>query len=174
MIRVRKNLERLVLLGSVALLAFVGAQSAGAAVVAAPCAATQLVGKVRQSSGAAGTIALSIRVRNVSNATCSIRGFPLLKLRNNTRQIPTLVRHGGLAILDRPVQTVTLAPGTSGSLLVTYSDVPTGTETHCRKATRLVVILGNGQGRFSLAFAGSPCNQGLLHESPFLKGLQDV
>jgi hypothetical protein len=84
------------------------------------------------------------------------------------------VRHGGLAILEEPVTTVTLAPGKRASLLVAYSTIPTGSETSCSQATRLVIILGSGRGRFSIAFAGAPCNGGLLRESPFLAGLRSV
>ena len=152
------------------------AQTAGASSTAATaaCGGGQLAGKVRQSSGAAGTSAISIAVRNISPQACTLRGFPRLKLRNNAGPLPTLVRHGGLAILEEPVATVTLAPGQRASLLVTYSNVPTGNETSCPQATRLVIILGNGRGRFSIAFSGAPCNGGRLHESPFLAGLHSV
>jgi hypothetical protein len=149
-------------------------QTAAAKPAAAACGAGQLSGKVRQSSGAAGTIALSIAVRNTSASACSLRGYPRLKLRNASGPLPTNVRHGGLSILIRPVTTVTLAPGKAGSLLLAYSDVPTGNETHCKNATSLVIILGHGHGRFTIPFAGAPCNHGRLWESPFLAGLHNV
>jgi hypothetical protein len=152
----------------------VAATTAAASPAAAPCGAGQLAGKVRQSSGAAGTSAVSIRVRNVSASTCTLRGFPRLKLRNAAGPLPTLVRHGGLAILDRPVTAITLAPGKAASLLVAFSNVPTGAETVCPSATSLVIILRSGAGRFSVAFDGAPCNGGTLRESPFLAGLQNV
>jgi hypothetical protein len=163
---------KLAILALAAAVALVAATGAGAAVER--CHAGQLAGKVRQSSGAAGTSAVSIAIRNVSPAACSLRGFPQLKLRNAAGPLPTLVRHGGLAILDRPVRTIVLDPNERASLLVAFSNVPQGGETSCRRATRLVVILGDGRGRFSLTFDGSPCNGGLLRESPFLAGLRGV
>jgi uncharacterized protein DUF4232 len=155
-------------------LATLGAQPASASPSAAPCSAGQLAGKVRQASGAAGTAAVSIAIRNISPASCALRGFPKLKLRNAAGPLPTHVLHGGLAILEEPVTTVTLAPGHRASLLVAYSNIPTGSQTSCPHATRLVIILRHGQGRFSIAFTGAPCNGGLLRESPFLAGLHGV
>jgi hypothetical protein len=152
----------------------VPAGTAVAAPAVAPCGGGQLSGKVRQTGGAAGTIAVSIAVRNTSPVACTLRGFPLLKLRNDAGPLPTRVRHGGVALLEQPVSTIRLAPGARASLLLTYSNVPTGSETTCRRATRLVVILGAGRGRFSLPFPTAPCNRGTLHESPFLAGLQGV
>ena len=125
----------------------------------ARCDAGQLTGKVRRSSGAAGTGAVSIALRNVSSQTCTLRGFPRLRLRNGSGPLPTLVRHGGLAILDQPVTTVTL---------------PTGAETTCPRATTLVIFLRDGHGKLSVPFVASPCNGGLLRESPFLAGLRPV
>jgi hypothetical protein len=152
----------------------VAVTTAAASPAAGACGAGQLSGKVRQSSGAAGTSARSIAVRNISASTCTLRGFPRLKLRGAGGPLPTLVRHGGLAILNRPVTTITLAPGKAASLLVAFSNVPTGAGTVCQSATSLVIILRNGAGRFSIPFAGAPCNHGTLRESPFLAGLQNV
>ena len=165
----RKTITILALVALVALGATASAQAA-----APRCAAGQLAGKVRQTSGAAGTTAVAIAIRNVSPVSCSVRGFPALKLRNASGQLPTLVRHGGLAILERPVRTITLDPGKRASLLLAYSNSPHGGETSCPQATRLVIILRHGLGRFSIAFDASPCNGGRLHISPFLRGLRGV
>jgi hypothetical protein len=159
---------------AVAVLALAVLAQTATASSAAVCGAGQLAGKVRQTSGAAGTAAASIRIRNVSSTACTLRGFPRLKLRNAGGPLPTLVRHGGLAILEHPVATITLAPGKSASLLVTWSTVPTGAEQSCPQATHLVIILRAGAGRFTVPFDGSPCNGGTLRESPFLAGLQNV
>jgi hypothetical protein len=143
----------------------------------ARCTSAQLTAKVRRTSGAAGTAAASIAIRNISNQTCTLRGFPRLKLRNNSGPLPTRVRHGGLAILERPVTTVTLGVGeraTRASLLVAWSTVPTGAETSCAHATSLVIFLRNGLGKLTIPFLASPCNHGLLRESPFLAGLRPV
>jgi len=162
----------LVAVAGVVALALV-AQTAGAQSTAR-CDAGQLTGKVRLSSGAAGTGAVSIAIRNVSSQTCTLRGFPRLRLRNGSGPLPTLVRHGGLAILEQPVSTVTLAPGKRASLLVAFSMVPTGGETTCPRATTLVIFLRDGHGKLSVPFVASPCNHGRLQESPFLSGLRPV
>jgi hypothetical protein len=118
---------------------------------------------VHGSSGAAGTIALSLAFRNVSKKTCTVRGFPALKLVG----APTRVQHGGLAFLMLPVRTVTVAPGRYASLLLAYSDVPTGSETRCPTTHALDVTPG---GRVVVTIGA--CNRGLLRESPFVAGLR--
>ncbi|MFN8187682.1 MAG: DUF4232 domain-containing protein [Gaiellales bacterium] len=141
---------------------------------AARCHASQLVGKVRQASGAAGTIALSISFRNVSPRACAVEGFPRLRLRQAGHALPTSVRHGGLAFLERPAHRVTVQPGKVATLLVAYSDVPVGSETHCRMADALVVHLDAGSGRVRVPAEIGACGHGRLYESPFLAGRVDV
>lgn len=160
-------------LAAAALLAAVAASTAGASSLAA-CGAGQLAGKVRQSSGAAGTAAVSVRVRNVSPSGCTLRGFPRLRLRSDAGPLPTLVRHGGLAILERPVETIVLGPGESATLLVAFGTLSTGATVACPRATRLVIVLRDGRGRFSVPFDGAPCDRGTLRASPFLEGLVGV
>ena len=155
-------------------LAASAATAAAAPASAAPCNASQLSGHLRQSSGAAGTIGLSFAFKNISPATCALQGFPRLKLRNAAGPLPTRVRHGGLAILEHPALPVVLAPGKVASLLVTYSDVPTGAATSCPTATTLVVILRGGHGRLLVPATIGACNRGLLRESPFLAGRRNV
>ena len=155
-------------------LAAVAVQTAAARPRRRPVPPGQLSAQVRQSSGAAGTIAVSIAVRNISPAACTLHGFPRLRLLNAGGPLPTYVVHGGLAILQRPVTTINLAPGARASLLVAYSDVPSGSETTCEHATRLVIILRHFGGRFSLAFNAHACSHGRLFESPFVAGLVNV
>jgi len=169
-----RRLAGLFAIALAAALLAMAAQTAAARPAAAPCTAGQLTGKVRESSGAAGTIALSIAVRNVSPAACSVRGFPGLRLLTAASgPLPTIVVHGGLAIFIRPVTTVNIAPGARASLLVAYSDVPGGPGS-CVHAKRLRIILGNGHGAFSLPFVALACSHGRLFESPFLAGLVNV
>jgi hypothetical protein len=170
----RARATKAVLALAVAGAALAAAAAGGASAAAGPCAAGNLTGKVRQASGAAGTIALSIAFRNTSNAPCTLRGYPRLKLRNAVRQLPTRTYHGGLAILERPVRTVTLSPGKTASLLLAYSDVQVAGETRCPRSTELVLILGHGQGRLHVEARIGACNHGTLRISPFLAGLRNV
>ena len=178
MARIRRGHRRaaaLVVLALAVAVAAVAVQTAAARPATAPCTAGHLSGKVRESSGAAGTIALSIAVRNTSPQACTLRGFPRLKLLDAAGgPLPTHVIHGGLAIFQRPVTTITLAPGARASLLVAYSDVPTASETTCEHATRLSIILRHSRGHFSLPFDAHACSHGRLFESPFVAGLVDV
>jgi hypothetical protein len=141
----------------------VGAGSVSATSYPGPCGAFSLHGAVHGSSGAAGTIALSLAFRNVSAKACTVRGYPALELVG----APTRVQHGGIAFLMLPVRTLAVAPGRYVSLLVAYSDVPTGSERHCRTTHALVSTPG---GRVAVTIGA--CNRGLLRESPFVAGLR--
>ena len=76
------------------------------------------------------------------------------------------IYRAGLQAIPRGQMEAALALGMSRNLALRRVIVP--------QATRLVIILGNGHGRFSIPFAGAPCNGGLLRESPFLAGLRSV
>jgi hypothetical protein len=152
-----------------AILAGVLGPSAGARAVAS-CTVPQLRGSVHASSGAAGTVAVSLAFRNLSRTTCTLRGYPGLRLVG----APTRTRHGGLAILARPVRTVLLGPGSYASLLVAYSDVLTGSETSCPTTHALLVTPPGAAAAVRVAVTIGACNRGLLRESPFLGGLRSV
>jgi hypothetical protein len=150
-------------LAAVAVLACVAAGGVSGAVSPAPCGPGSLRGSPHDSEGAAGTISLALAFRNVSKSACTVRGYPALKLVG----APTRVQHGGLAFLMLPVRTVTIAPGRYASLLLAWSDVPTGTEKRCPTTHALDVTPG---GRVRVTIGA--CNRGLLRESPFVGGLR--
>jgi len=139
---------------------------------AAPsCRSGQLVGRAGQSSGGAGTIVTSFVFRN-HGRTCTIQGYPRLRLRDaSARPLPTRVRHGGLGFLTRPARPVTLATGQRTTVIVAYSDVPVGNETSCKTSQSIVFFLPRGGGHVIVRAELSPCNRGLLRESPFLRGV---
>ena len=136
----------------------------------APCSGSHLTGRVAGSSGAAGTIALSIRLRNVSNQSCTMRGYPRLRIVNGTSRLPTRVTHGGLSILNRPVQTVRLDPGEVASILITYEDVPVGSETTCASGTALLVRPPASASVVRVKATTTACGRGHLWTSPILAG----
>ena len=140
-----------------------------AALVPTPCQAGQLSAHVRQSSGAAGTIGVSIAFRNRSKTDCSLAGYPSLLIPG----VQTRTRHGGLAILNAPVKRLTLRPGGYASLLVTYSDIPSGKgATSCVIARALRV----SPPRMTVSVRIFRCGKGVLElrESPFIPGLRNV
>ena len=157
-------------LASVAVLVPTATASADRA-TAPSCRSGQLVGRVGGSSGAAGTIVTSFVFRN-HGRTCTIQGYPRLKLRDaSDMPLPTRVRHGGLFGLNGPALPMTLATGQRTTVLVAYSDVPVGNETSCETSQSIVFILPRAGGRVIVRAELSPCNRGLLRESPFLQGV---
>jgi hypothetical protein len=137
----------------------------------ATCRASELRGSVLDSSGAAGTIALSLTLRNVGPA-CTLHGYAGLQLRTAAHPLPTRVRHGGLSFLSGPPRLVRLARGGRASILVAYSDVPVGRERRCAAATRLAIRPPGRPGRLTISAAVGACNHGTLRESPVLAGLR--
>src|SRR5207253_2015509 len=95
-----------------------------------PCAPAQLRPALLGSNGAAGTILLSVVLRN-AGGTCTLRGYPGLRLIGPMGPLPTRVEHGGLAVLRRPVRTIRLTHGQRATVLIAYNDVPVGSERRC-------------------------------------------
>src|SRR6185503_17116915 len=119
---------RRLLIPLVGLSVLAAAGSVAAAPTARTCRAGQLAGRVGGSTGAMGTIMLAVVLRNASHASCTLRGYPALRLYRPHRRLPTHVEHGGLAPLNRKVRTVTLRPGGRATVLVAYHDVPSGNQ----------------------------------------------
>ncbi len=140
---------------------------AAALLAVSPCHASQLHASVLQANGAAGTIVVSITLRNTGSA-CTLSGYPGLQLRSRARALPTRVQHGGLSVLNRRPRLVRLARGGRATLLVAYNDVPVGNETRCPTSVSLEILL---PGAVRVAFQADACNHGLLRESPFLAGV---
>jgi hypothetical protein len=148
---------------------------AAVAGVARPAADTpasrpsQLSGKVGSSSGAAGTIMLGVVLKNVSHTTCTLRGYPALRLYRPHRWVPTHVSHGGLVPLNRHVRTIVLHPGGRASLLVAYHDVPIG-NAPCLTSTSLFVLSHGSVDGVPVSIRAMACN-GDLRISPLLAGV---
>ena len=116
--------------------------------------------------GAAGTIAVTIRLTNTGSAACTLRGYPSFTLTGGGRTLPADLIHGNLGgPFDTPVTTVTLAPVDNGGFLVAYGDVPRNGATSCAQATRLALALPGGAatGTAMIMVCG-----GSLTVSPFL------
>lgn len=154
-----------------ALAGIVAAQAAaGPTQALAACSGSHLTGRVAGSSGAAGTISLAIRLRNVSTRACTMTGYPRLRILDGAVRLPTRVTRGGLAFLDRPVTTVRLAPGGVASILVAYEDVPVGSETTCPNGDALLVRPPGSRTAVRVKAATTACGRGHLWTSPVLAG----
>lgn len=122
------------------------------------------------SSGAAGTIVLSLQLTNKGPA-CTLKGYARLQLMASARRaLQTHVVHGGLAILNQRPRVVRLAHGGVTSFLVAYSDVPTGYATRCPTGTEILVRVPGDQTWLPVLAKTHACGNGTLRESPFLAG----
>jgi hypothetical protein len=162
------------------LLVLVLAAAAAAAVVAylasrgndhGACRGAQLDGHILDSTGAAGTIVLSITLTNASSSACTLEGYPDLQLEDaGGSQLPTQVEQGGgPAVLQHTPARVSLAPGDHGTLLLSYADVPTGTEV-CPTAAALLIQPPGASDSVRVSVGIAPCG-GRLAESPLLAGV---
>jgi len=154
-----------------ALAGVAAALSAGASAgqTGAACRASELHGRVFDSSGAAGTIVLSVTLTN-SGPTCTMKGFTGLQLVGATKALPTRVIHGGAPAFSGRPTLVRLAHGGSATVLIAYGDVPVGNEGRCPTATTLLVRPPSDVRWVNVFVAASPCAHGTLRESPVVAG----
>jgi hypothetical protein len=128
----------------------------------AVCSPASLQYRVTRVEGAAGTFLIHLEVRT-RRLACVVVGYPSLEIVGRGGRLPTLVHHGGLAILDRRVRRVAVRPKRPARLLVSYNSVPAGSETSCPRGTALVV------GGVRVAVATRACSHGRLLESPYIR-----
>jgi hypothetical protein len=136
------------------------------------CVAGQLTGKVLGSSGAAGTIVVSIVLRN-GGPPCTLKGYAGLQMyAGSGRPIRTRVQHGSVPGVSRAVpRLVTLPHRGRATIVIAYSDVPVGNERRCPIAKSLAVRVPDTRGRIVVHLELTPCNRGQLRESPILAGV---
>jgi Domain of unknown function (DUF4232) len=133
------------------------------------CRAGHLSGRVFDSTGAAGTIILSVTLTNKGTA-CTMKGFTGLQLVGATKALPTRVLHGGAPDLSPKPSLVRIAHGGSATVLVAFSDVPVGNERNCAAATTLLVRPPGDIHWVNVVVSMQACNHGTLRESPVVAG----
>lgn len=154
----------------VAAIATTLAATASAGGSAPACRAAHLRGHLYDSSGAAGTIVLSITLTNKSSL-CSLKGYTRLQLMASARRtLPTHVVHGGLAILNQRPATVLLAHNGAATILIAYSDVTHGAKRSCPTGTEVLVRVPGDQTWLPVLAKTTACAHGTLEESPILLG----
>jgi hypothetical protein len=139
----------------------------GSEAAAPTCAASQLKAK----QGAAGTILFSVKLEN-TGAACSLKGYPALRIKGAHALLPTHVVHGGLAILNSTPTRVKLKHLGRASVLVSYGDVPVGSETSCPRGKALRLRPPGATDWLTVAVSTQACGHGTLHESPVLAGVK--
>lgn len=105
------------------------------------CTASALTGSVSGLQGGAGTLEITLALRNTGSSLCTMSGYAGLQLLGSSgTQLPTTVHQGGpLAFESVAPSPVSLSPGQAAYLNIGYSDVPSGGQTSCATATTLVV-----------------------------------
>ena len=134
----------------------------------AHCEPADLAGAVLGSQGAAGTIELTISLRNATAASCAFEGYPGMQLVDGAgTKLPTQVVPGGsLSFDDFPKAPVTIGPGQSAYFNVGYSDVPAGGETACPTSAALWVTPPDDVDHLVVPAQLMVCDSGKLTTSP--------
>lgn len=138
------------------------------------CATRSLRATPGSSGAAAGTIVSTIVLTNESSSPCALEGYPGLKMISAAGSaLPTnVVDGGGPALVNKPVTRVVLgAHGGQASFLLSWSDVPVGTETSCPQSTVLEVIPPGDVSATGFPDRIQPCGGGTIHVSPVQEGV---
>gem|GEM_PF-929730 len=151
--------------------ALVAPTALGSRAVAPTCTASQLKGSLLDSQGAAGTILFSVTLKN-SGAACSLKGYPSLRLKGAHGLLRTHVDRGGLAVLNSTPRRVKLKHLGRASVLVSYSDVPVGSESSCPHGKALRLRPPGVSDWLTVRVSTYACTRGTLHESPVLAGIR--
>ncbi len=126
------------------------------------------------SEGATGHIEASFQLRNVSQKTCTLFGYPGAQMLDaKGSALPTHVQRGGafFANTRRRPREVRLVPGSSAGFVFGYSDNPEyggGGPKPCPAATQLEVTPPNTYSQLVISLRGpsfAPCG-GVLIASP--------
>jgi len=134
------------------------------------CTASQLKGKLLDSQGAAGTILFSVTLKNLG-AACSLKGYPSLRIKGTRGPLPTHTVHGGLAMLNGAPKRVKLGHLGRASVLISYGDVPVGSERSCPHGKALLLRPPADDDWLTVVVSTNACGHGKLHESPILAGI---
>lgn len=143
------------------------------------CRGSDFRGSFNQGEGAAGTIFASITLTKITSGSCTIKGWPILALQDrlgallpsSTIDLPSVNNpvqfHDARANL--PPSLVSLKSGSTTTFSLSYSDVPTGTETSCPAAQTVSVGLTKNGSTVAVTaqYPPAPCDHGLVYVSPF-------
>ncbi len=131
------------------------------------CQPTGLTGTVVGTQGAAGTIEVTVELKNTSTSSCALEGYPGLQLVSaGGTQLPTsVVRGGSYSFSDFPPSPLTLAAGAVAYFNLGYSDVGSGTGS-CPPASSMWVTPPDDVEHLVVAQSITACNGGTITVSP--------
>jgi hypothetical protein len=158
--------------GAFAAIVAVGAVPAAFATIhaapaaAASCARGQLGVRANGTNGAAGTIHGAWVFTNLSRTTCSLDGYPDLRLYGPTgRPIRTTVRRN----LPPGPAAVSLTPGGSATFYSSYSDVPSSSAS-CPRSAVAEITAPNASASLFIPARLAPC-RGVVNISAVRAGV---
>lgn len=141
--------------------------------IASACGGSGFTGTLQASQGAAGTIYTGVTLRNTTSSTCTFNGWPSLRYLNaaSNPMATTVVRDAsGFAASGAPQSpsAISVAPGASMQFLLSYSQVPAGSQSTCPTVSTIDVFLPGDTTAIAVS-AGSnftPCALGRTFVSP--------
>jgi hypothetical protein len=144
-------------------------------VAADPCRITQMDLVPGRSGVAAGTYMRDFALVNESYASCTLHGWPNLRLLlGDGRMVSPRIRrdHYGTG-KGIPARVIRLSPGGAASFRVAESDgTGAGTQT-CRSVKAIVVSLPGAGGRLNAPNGAFYCAPYILFEAPLVAGRVD-
>jgi hypothetical protein len=146
------------------------AQSAGAPRAAANCRPKQLALSYAGTEGATGHMELTVSVRNTSQTSCELRGYPGARLLNGAgRALPLRVArgHGFFPDTESGPRRVSLAPGERAHVGISFVTNNEYKGAHVCRTAAAALLAAPGSGawqRVSLRTAPriSPCGNQLV------------
>lgn len=133
----------------------------------AHCQPSGLSATVVGTSGAAGTIEVTMELKNTSTTSCALEGYPGLQLLSSTgNQLPTdVVRGGSYSFTDFAPAPVTLAAGAASYFNMGYSDVASSSGS-CPTASSMWVTPPDDVNHLVVNQSVMACNGGSITVSP--------
>lgn len=127
------------------------------------CRASGLVGTLSGEQGGAGTLEVTVALRNSGATACTMKGYPGLQLVGAGGSVQsTSVQPGGSLSFESVAPTVvTLAAGQVAYFNIGFSDVPGSGQTSCSTSTAVQVTPPGATGHIVVPVQVQACSGGL-------------
>lgn len=131
------------------------------------CRSAQLAVAVEGTEGAAGTLEITITLRNVGPASCLLEGYPGLQLADASGEAlhTDVGRGGGYPFTNFAAAPVVVAAGQSAYVNLGYSDVPVGS-TPCEQGASLWLTPPGDVAHLVISASVDACDGGRITVSP--------
>ncbi|MFD0890278.1 DUF4232 domain-containing protein, partial [Streptosporangium algeriense] len=130
------------------------------------CRTGSLKASIGRVDAGAGQRHAPLVLTNTSNRNCWVYGFVgLVMFDAKGDALRTRVRRENV-----PPHRVTLRPGAAAHARLHWTTVPTGDETSCPTAARLMIIPPDETAHLEIRFGGTVCGDGSLGITPMAPG----